>query len=119
MTSDQVALVIEDDVEIARFFALVLEEVGFQVESLHTGRAAVARLSEIVPRLVILDMNMPLVSGVEILNRIRGESRLEGIPVIVVTANPQMADRVYDLADLVLNKPISYDQLRDLARRFV
>jgi DNA-binding response OmpR family regulator len=119
MTSDQLALVIEDDVEIARFFALVLKDVGFEVESLHNGRAAVTRLAEIVPRLVILDMNMPAVSGVEILNRIRSEARLEEIPVIVVTANPQMADHVYDLADLVLNKPISYDQLRDLARRFV
>jgi DNA-binding response OmpR family regulator len=119
MTSDPLALVIEDDVEIARFFAMVLKDVGFQVESLHSGRSAVVRLAEIVPRLVLLDLNMPLVSGVEILNRIRGEARLESIPVIVVTANPQMADRVYDLADLVLNKPISYDQLRDLARRFV
>jgi DNA-binding response OmpR family regulator len=103
MTSDQFALVIEDDAEIARFFALVLKDVGFAVESLHNGRVALARLAEIVPRLVILDMNMPSVSGVEILNRIRA----------------QMADHVYDLADLVLNKPVSYDQLHDLARRFV
>jgi DNA-binding response OmpR family regulator len=119
MTSDQFALVIEDDAEIARFFALVLKDVGFAVESLHNGRVALARLAEIVPRLVILDMNMPSVSGVEILNRIRADARLEDVPVIVVTANPQMADHVYDLADLVLNKPVSYDQLHDLARRFV
>jgi len=119
MASERLALVIEDDAEIARFFALVLKEVGFETESLHNGRAALARLAEIVPRLVILDMNIPSVSGVEILNRIRGDARLKDVPVIVVTANPQMADHVYDLADLVLNKPVSYDQLRDLARRFV
>ncbi|HVO72235.1 MAG TPA: response regulator [Aggregatilineaceae bacterium] len=119
MTSDQLALVIEDDAEIARFFALVLKDVGFTVESLHNGRAALARLAEIVPRLVLLDMNMPSVSGVEILNRIRADARLEDVPVIVITANPQMVDHVYDLADLVLNKPVSYDQLRDLSRRFV
>ena len=57
--------------------------------------------------------------GLVVLERLKSTHLISEIPVIVVTANPQMADRVYDLADLMLNKPISYDQLRDLARRFV
>jgi chemosensory pili system protein ChpA (sensor histidine kinase/response regulator) len=111
-------LVIEDDAETARFFSLVLEKAGFAVEILRDGQLALNRLAEIVPALVLLDLNMPSVSGVEILRHMRAEARLAGVKVIVVTANPQMAEEVYEMADLVLLKPISYDQLRGLVQRF-
>ena len=118
MASNRIALVIEDDPEIARFFGIVLEKSEFVVETVQNGRVALNRLAEIVPDIVLLDLNVPSVSGVEILRQMRASARLAGVPVFVTSANPQMADEVYDLADLVLIKPISYDQLRDLVRRF-
>ncbi len=111
-------LVVEDDREVARFLSLVLQESEFEVETIHTGPHALARLAEIVPHLVILDLNIPGVSGVEVLRRIRGDTRLAGTPVIVVSANPHMIDQSVDAADLVLQKPVSYGQFRDLVQRF-
>lgn len=118
MIPRRIVLVIEDDAETARFFSIVLESSGFAVEIVRDGQAALNRLAEVVPHLVLLDLNVPSVSGVEILRRVRASGRLAGVRVIVASANPQMAQEVDDLADLVLLKPISYDQLRDLAKRF-
>ena len=112
------AFVIEDDPEIARLYSLVLKEIPFEVETVATGPEALARLSDVVPYLVILDLNLPDVSGVEVLHRIRGDMRLAGIKVIIVSANPHMINQSYEEADLVLQKPVSYTQLRDLVRRF-
>ena len=113
------ALIVEDDAEIARFFGFVLATAGCQVETFHNGRAALDRLSAVVPRLVVLDLNIPGQSGVVVARHMRADDRLANVPLIVVTANPQMTDEVYDYADLVLIKPVSYDQLHDLVRRFV
>lgn len=118
MASQRTALVIEDEQEVARFFELVLQRSGFAVETAHNGRTALDRLAKVLPDLVILDLNIPSVSGVEILRHMRADSSLAQIPVIVATANPQMAEDVYDLAELVLLKPVSYDQLHNLIQRF-
>jgi CheY-like chemotaxis protein len=67
--------------------------------------------------MVILDLNLPQVSGAEILARIRTDTRLLKTCVIVATAHPQLADSVQGEADLVLLKPISFTQLRSLATR--
>lgn len=112
------ALVVEDDAEIARFFALVLQD-QFSVDIARTGREALDLLEMVTPEIIVLDLNIPFVSGVEILRQVRANERLAHTVVIVATANPQMAEEVYDLADLVLLKPVSYDQLRDLVQRFV
>jgi DNA-binding response OmpR family regulator len=67
--------------------------------------------------MVILDLNLPHVSGTEILSKIRSDERLAETCVIVATAHPRLADSVQGEADLVLLKPISFTQLRGLAMR--
>ncbi|MBN2303498.1 MAG: response regulator [Anaerolineae bacterium] len=110
--------VIEDNPENARLFALVLSQGEFEVETLYDGETALARLSEVTPDLVILDLNLPGISGIDLLRHMRNDARLTAVPVIVATANPQMTEEITDLADLVLFKPVSYVQLRDLVARF-
>lgn len=112
------ALIVEDDNDIARLFDLALQQAGFAVEVLHSGRQGMERLADSTPNIVVLDLNLPSVSGIEILHYIRSEPRLAATRVIVASANPQLADYVYEQADLVLLKPISFDQLRDLGKRF-
>jgi two-component system cell cycle response regulator DivK len=116
--AEPLALIIEDDEDISRLFVLALREARFTTEVIHNGQSALNRLADLVPDVIVLDMNLPAVSGVEILTHIRADTRLATTPVIVASANPQMSDEVYDQADLVLLKPISYEQLRDLGRRF-
>lgn len=116
--AEQLALVIEDDDEIARFFEIILNEEGFDVQVITNGQTALDRLGEVVPDIMLLDLNLPGVSGVEILQRVRANDALAGVIVIVVSANPHMIEYAYDLADITLQKPVSYEQFRALIQRF-
>jgi DNA-binding response OmpR family regulator len=111
------AFVIEDHEDAATIFSEALKAAGFEAEVIRSGDVALKRLSETVPDMVILDLNLPQVSGTEILARIRSEERLADTCVIVATAHPQLADSIQGEADLVLLKPISFTQLRSLATR--
>jgi len=109
--------IVEDHEDAATIFSEALKAAGFATEIIRSGDIALERLSETVPDMVILDLNLPQVSGAEILSKIRSDNRLADTCVIVATAHPQLADGVQGEADLVLLKPISFTQLRGLATR--
>jgi CheY-like chemotaxis protein len=113
------ALIVEDNPDISFVFSKVLESAGFATEIVNAGDVALARLSSVTPDVVTLDLNLPRVSGEEILRYIRGEVRLTDTKVIVITAYGRSSDTLDVDADLVLIKPVSLTQLRDLATRFV
>jgi chemosensory pili system protein ChpA (sensor histidine kinase/response regulator) len=110
------ALVVEDDPQLNQIFTLTLFE-SFEVETISDGTQALERLTEIVPDLVVLDINLPGASGAEILEAIRANARFDSVKVILATASTQQAKELQDKADIVLLKPISPIQLRDLAER--
>lgn len=114
---DPLVFIIEDHEDAAIIFSEALKAANFETEIIRSGDVAVERLSEAVPEMVILDLNLPQVSGTEILSRIRSDKRLTDTCVIVATAHPQLADGVQEEADLVLLKPISFTQLKGLAAR--
>lgn len=70
-----------------------------------------------MPAVVVLDLHLPRISGEQILNHIRADSRLAHTCIIVATADPVKADALAEQTDLVLIKPISFGQLRDMAKR--
>ncbi len=111
------ALIVEDHVDSAIIFSEALKEAGFETETVRTGDAAVVRLSTAKPDVIVLDLGLPRVSGIEILERIRSDPRLAETRVVVATAHPQLTDGVRRQADIVLIKPISFSQLRDMAGR--
>jgi DNA-binding response OmpR family regulator len=74
-------------------------------------------LIETQPAVVVLDLHLPYISGVEILRQIRAEARLAEMRVMITTADSLNAERLRGEADLILLKPISFSQLRDLAAR--
>jgi CheY-like chemotaxis protein len=111
------ALIIEDDYDASLIFAEALQAAGFETEIIRSGEIALARLAATTPDAVMLDLHMPHVSGVDIMEQIRADERLAETQVIVATADPRLADALQDDADLVLIKPISFSQLRDLAAR--
>ena len=115
--SDAVALVIEDHRDISTLFSMVLEEAGFKTEIIRTGDEAVARLADVVPEVVILDLHLPGVAGDEILRQIRTDARLAETRVIVITAYTALAKTLQEEADLVLIKPVSLNLLRRLVAR--
>jgi DNA-binding response OmpR family regulator len=110
------ALVVEDDPQLNQIFTLTLYE-SFEVETISDGDQALIRLSEIIPDLIVLDINLPGASGAEILDSIRASSRFDKTRVILATASTHQAKELQDKADIVLLKPISPIQLRDFAAR--
>ncbi|GIK38749.1 MAG: hypothetical protein BroJett011_25820 [Chloroflexota bacterium] len=111
------ALVIEDDPKLAFIFAEALRSAEFETEILPDGRAGRDRLVDITPAVVVLDLHLPYLSGRELLYHIRADQRFVETRVILATADSVLAESLQEEADLVLLKPISPIQLRDLAKR--
>ena len=114
-----IALIVEDDTDVAYLFGLALQKEGFKVLVTYTGSQALAQLKSIVPTLVILDLALPEVSGADVLENIRSDLRLSKTFVILATAYAHLAQTVKDKSDLVLMKPVSSAQLRGLSKRLV
>lgn len=111
------ALIIEDDTDLVTIFAGALRAAGFETHTVEDGKMALSQLAAVLPEVVVLDLHLPNVSGVEILEHIRSSARLMGTFVILTTADARLADMLQGQADLVLIKPVSFGQLRDLASR--
>ena len=114
--SKPLALVVEDDPLQNQIFALALKD-SFEIETFADGSHAIARLAEVTPKLVILDINLPGASGAQVLDVIRKEKRFHTTRVILATANSQEAEFLREKSDIVLLKPISPIQLREFAER--
>jgi DNA-binding response OmpR family regulator len=111
------ALIIEDDADLAAIFAEALKSAGFEPQVIRDGAIAQKRIKEIVPQIIILDLHLPHVDGPTLLAQIRADATLKGTIVIVATADAVMGKKFHDAADIVLIKPISFVQLRDLSAR--
>jgi diguanylate cyclase (GGDEF)-like protein len=111
------ALIVEDDRDIAALFRHVLDIAGYQTEIVLHGREAVNRLKSAQPDIVLLDLNLPGVSGEKILEGMRADLRLKDVPVVVVTAHSRVADNLPVEPDLVLLKPVNLGQLSNLVQR--
>jgi len=114
-------LVVDDDPEIVSFLKRGLTFEGYSVETAGDGAEALAKIREREPDLVILDVMMPGINGIEVARRLRQAS---AIPILMLTAKGTVADRVAGLdsgADDYLVKPFAFDELlarmRSLLRR--
>jgi two-component system, OmpR family, response regulator MprA len=120
-------LVVEDEPGIAGFVRRGLTFEGFEVRLATDGRAGLAALLDRRPDVLVLDLMLPHVDGLEVLRRLRAAERDEGLarlPVILLTARDAVADRVGGLgagADDYLVKPFAFEELaarvRALLRR--
>jgi CheY-like chemotaxis protein len=83
------------------------------------GHKAQAQLVFTSPEIVLLDMNLPSISGSVLLRQIRGQRRLSGTHVVVVTGDKEVAKQLAKEADQVLVKPVGYEQIREVAERYL
>lgn len=113
-------LVAEDDNNLRRMFSRTFRKRDFNVAVALDGEEAIEKVEAFRPDIVILDVNMPKVTGLDVLQHIRQQPGGDALQVIVVSGNdtilhsPQAA-----LADLVLLKPVSVRELVTLAQRLV
>jgi len=117
-------LVVEDDPDIAQLVAHYLEKSGFSVERLANGRDALASIAAHPPDVLVLDLMLPEVDGLEICRLVRGNTATAATPIIMLTARAEESDRIVGLeigADDYLAKPFSPNELvarvRALVRR--
>jgi DNA-binding response OmpR family regulator len=118
MTPQARVLVVEDESDIAGLIKHALERGGdAQVSIVETGDAAIRTIGDTPPDLVILDLNLPVLSGLEVCRILRSRAATAQLPILVLTARTGENDRVLGLdfgADDYVTKPFS---LRELAAR--
>jgi DNA-binding response OmpR family regulator len=110
-------LVVDDDPDVCDLVTYKLEQSGFDVRRANDGDGALREVARQIPDLVLLDIMMPGISGLEVLQRWRGSAATAAMPVIMLTAKAQENDveRGFELgADDYVVKPFSP---RELARR--
>ena len=106
-------LIVEDDKELSKIMQLELSHEGFETTTAEDGRSALEKLQSAQPDLVLLDVMLPRLSGLEVLRKIRNEID-EDLPVILVTARGETIDKVDGLnsgADDYISKPFKIEEL--------
>jgi CheY-like chemotaxis protein len=113
-------VVVEDNELNMKLFREVLESSGYRMLEAGTGERAVALTTEHRPDLVLMDIHLPDIDGVEALRMLRGDERTASIPVLALTAQAMEGDRERFLAagfDGYLSKPVNIADLLDAVRR--
>ena len=104
-------LIVEDESRIARFLELELKHEGYEVEIASDGRSGLERIKDGDFSLVILDLMLPMMSGIEVCRRVR---KFSDIPIIMLTAKDDISDKVTGLdsgADDYVTKPFAIEEL--------
>jgi len=110
----QKVLVIDDEENIIEFIKLGLRYEGFQVESAADGEQGIVAAQRINPELIILDVMMPGIDGIEVCQRLRNNPTTRDIPILMLTAKDEVRDRIIGLdvgADDYLTKPFDFDEM--------
>src|SRR6185295_18623575 len=117
-------LIVEDDPDIAELVARYLDKAGFVTERSASGRDALKTIGVRPPELIVLDLMLPHVDGLEVCRVVRGNESTAGLPIIMLTARADESERIVGLelgADDYLAKPFSPNELvarvRALLRR--
>jgi DNA-binding response OmpR family regulator len=106
----------EDDVDIRDLVQIVLEGLDLEVTAVGTGSDALEACRELGPRLLLLDITMPGMNGLEVCRAIRADEKLHDLPVIIMTARAQASDVAAGIeagADTYIIKPFGPIELRE------
>ena len=113
--NQKTVIVVEDEPDAAELFAEMMRVSGFRVLKTYSSTPAISLIAKEHPDVVILDIMMPDISGLEVLRFMRRESQLKDIPVIVVSARSMPSDIKEGLeagATIYLTKPVGYLDLK-------
>ncbi len=115
-------MVVDDNPDIVTIVKTLLEVKGYKVQSAYSGQEALNLLAKQKPDLIILDIMMPQMDGLEVLTSLKGDSNTRPIPVILLTAK-QPDEAIlggYDIwADSYITKPFTNPQLLNVINRLI
>jgi CheY-like chemotaxis protein len=115
-------LVVEDDPETRRFYTEAFSRDGWVVREAHNGLQALEKALSSPPDLILTDIAVPGIDGIELCRRLRGATATRAVPVLAITSygDRRYPDRVIDAgANRVLIKPLDPDRLLEEARRLL
>ncbi len=113
-------LIAEDNRDLREIFSHTFNPRSFSVKVAVDGREALSQLEQEIPDILILDVNMPYMTGLEVLTRVRQDPRMKHMKVIVVTGNAMATHAPEaELADLFLVKPVNIVDLMTFAQRLI
>lgn len=112
-------LIVDDDVDIRETVEEILASEGFEVATARNGAEALEKLREGLPRLILLDLFMPVMDGAEFRQQQMQDPEVAPIPVVVVSAAAGLEERIarLDVADH-LEKPLDIEHLFDVVGRY-
>lgn len=109
-------LVADDEFDLARTLQALLEGEGYRVETCGNGRQVLERLKGAKPDLVLLDVMMPVLGGLDVLREMKQTPALDGIPVVLMSAIPPKVRREDYRWDAFLRKPFTIEGLLEVVR---
>jgi CheY-like chemotaxis protein len=110
-------LVVDDETDIVNLVVELLQDEGYQVRSAFNGEMALAAIERQQPAMILMDMYMPQMTGIMLLEHLRANGMLD-IPVVLMTASPRAAESVADIALVdYLAKPFDIEQLLQCVAR--
>jgi CheY-like chemotaxis protein len=114
-------LLVEDDTDTRQVLCLLFEMEGFEVVAAADGQEAYMRAVSEEPDLIVTDINMPRVSGLDLIRLVKEDGKLAGVPIVAMSAvEKQQLNRATELGAIaVYQKPIEFDQFLALIARLV
>lgn len=106
-------LVVEDSEDLLLLMKLTLESVGYQVETATSGKEAISTIFEVQPLLILMDIMMPNIDGLEVSRSIKEAWSDQDLPILLVSAIDRLEDKQLETskADGILYKPFNLDDL--------
>ena len=117
---EKTVLIIEDEPDAAELFAEMMRVSGFRVQKTSSSAPALSMMASEKPDIVVLDIMMPDISGLDILRQMREDPALANIPVVVVSAKSMPADIKHGMeagASTYLTKPVGFLELKEAVER--
>jgi CheY-like chemotaxis protein len=103
-------LVVDDDPDVRFLLRLLFESVGYEVSEAQHGVAALIRVKQALPDLVVTDIMMPVMDGGKLNKRLKADARTAALPIVAITGTPG-AKKVAMAADVVMSKPFDHSNL--------
>jgi two-component system alkaline phosphatase synthesis response regulator PhoP len=113
-------LLVDDEADLLTLFEIALVRLNCALYKAESGRRALEILSELIPTLIVLDLAMPEVSGIQVLEIIRSNPAYDQTKIVVLTAVPLMLERHHAfMVDMVLTKPVTPRSLESIIRNLL
>lgn len=115
-------LIVEDNEKNMKLFRVLLNSQGYEVLEAENGKEGIKKAKDNIPNLIIMDIQMPEMDGIEAMKRIKHEPSIMNIPVIAITSYAMNDDRERILKegfDSYISKPINTKEVLEIIRNFL